>query len=155
MSQNIVSLTLTDAQITASTAALTALETQLAGLIALDPARRRDLFKMGDKSEVFCRQAIGALSRNPQIVPPSLGLAEAQADVLALDRLRPLLERLQRLVERAQDTEMALGSDIMSTALEGYSLLKVSGKNQGLDGLRKELSARFVKAPRATEATPA
>jgi hypothetical protein len=155
VSQNIVSLTLTDAQITASAAALTALETQLAGLIALDPARRRDLFKMGDKSEVFCRQAIGALSRNPQIVPPSLGLADAQADVLALDRLRPLLERLQRLVERAQDTEMALGSDIMSTALEGYSLLKVSGKNQGLDGLRKELSARFAKAPRATEATPA
>jgi hypothetical protein len=50
---------------------------------------------------------------------------------------------------------MALGSDIMSTALEGYSLLKVSGKNQGLDGLRKELSARFVKSARATEATPA
>ena len=152
MSQNIVSLTLTDAQITASAAALTALETQLAGLIALSPARRRDLFKMGDKSEVFCRQAIGALSRNPQIVPPSLGLADAQADVLALDRLRPLLERLQRLVERAQDTEMALGSDIMSTALEGYSLLKTSGKNQGLDGLRKELSSRWAKTRRADTA---
>lgn len=31
-------------------------------------------------------------------------------------------------------------------SLEGYALLKVAGKNQGLEGLRKELSARFAKS---------
>ena len=91
------------------------------------------------------------LAQNPQIVPPSLGLVEAQADLGALDRLRPVLDRLQRLAERGSDTEMALGSDVMDVALEGYGLLKVSGKNQGLDGLRKELSSRWAKTRRAVE----
>jgi hypothetical protein len=37
----------------------------------------------------------------------------------------------------------------MSFALEGYALLKVAGRNQGLEGLRKELSTRFSRSPRA------
>ena len=155
MSQNIVSLVLTDAQIKAATDALTALEGALAGLISLDAEDRRRLTKMGQKSEVFCRQALSVLTQNPQIVPPSLHVADAQADLLALDRLRPVLDRLQKLAERGSDTEIALGSEAMDVALEGYGLLKVSGKNQGLDGLRKELSSRWAKTRRAPEAAVA
>ena len=157
MAQNLLSLTLDDAQLAAVDQALSDLETQLAALIALDGDQRRSLARMGDKSEAFCRQALGVLASNPQIVPPSLQLAEAQADLVALDRLRPRLLRLQRLTERAQDTEVALGADIMACSLEGYALLKVSGRNQGLEGLRKELSARFAKSARAaeSEAVPA
>jgi hypothetical protein len=151
MSQNIVSLVLADEQINAAMDALTALEGALAGLISLDAEERRRLTKMGQKSEVFCRQAISVLAQNPQIVPPSLQLADAQADLLALDRLRPVLDRLQKLAERGSDTEIALGSDVMDVALEGYGLLKVSGKNQGLDGLRRELSSRWSKARRPAD----
>ena len=155
MSQNIISLVLTDAQIKAAMDALTALEGALTGLIALDGEERRRLTKMGQKSEVFCRQAISVLAQNPQIVPPSLHVADAQADLLALDRLRPVLDRLQKLAERGSDTEIALGSDVMDVALEGYGLLKVSGKNQGLDSLRKELSTRWSRGRRAPEAAVA
>lgn len=149
MSQNIISLDLSDAQVSIALDALTALEGALSGLISLDADERRRLTKMGQKSEVFCRQALSVLEQNSQIVPPSLNLREAQADLGALDRLRPVLDRLQRLAERGSDTEMALGSDVMDVALEGYGLLKVSGKNQGLDGLRKELSSRWAKTRRA------
>ena len=155
MSQNIISLVLTDAQIKTAMDALTALEGALTGLIALDAEERRRLTKMGQKSEVFCRQAISVLSLNQQIVPPSLHVADDQADMLALDKLRPVLDRLQKLAERGSDTEIALGSDVMDVALEGYGLLKVSGKNQGLDSLRKELSSRWAKTRRATEAAAA
>lgn len=44
---------------------------------------------------------------------------------------------------------MALGSDVMDVALEGYALLKVSSRQQGLDGLRAELATRWVKPLRA------
>ena len=152
MSQNIISLVMTEAQISTAMDALTALEGALAGLISLDPEERRRLTKMGEKSEVFCRQAVSVLAQNPQIVPPSLHVADAQADLLALDRLRPVLDRLQKLAERGSDTEIALGSDVMDVALEGYALLKVSGKNQGLDGLRKELSSRWAKTRRPVTA---
>ena len=62
------------------------------------------------------------------------------------DLLRPLVQRLQRLSERATDTEFALGSDVMAASLQAYELLKVAGKNQGLESLRKELGALFAKS---------
>jgi hypothetical protein len=155
MSQNLVSLTLSDTQLSTIDQGLSDIEGQLMDLIAMNSAQRRGLMRMGDKSETFCRQTLNVLAQNPQIVPPSLKLAEAQADLMALDRLRPRLQRLLRLAERASDTEIALGSDVMTTALQGYALLRVSGKNQGLEGLRKELGARFAKGPRQVEATPA
>ena len=154
MSQNKVSLELSNEQLSQAAQAITTLEQVLAGLVSLAPAERRRLVKMGQKSEVFCRQTLRVLAQNPQIVPPGLNLAEAQADLLALDQLAPLLDRLQRLAERGRDTEMALGADVMDVALEGYALLGVSGKQQGLDGLRKQLSSRWARS-RSAEAEPA
>ncbi|UHQ24970.1 hypothetical protein LVB77_09980 [Lysobacter sp. 5GHs7-4] len=148
MSQGIISLQITDDQLAGAQDALTQLETLLSGLISLEAEDRRRLNKMGPKSEYFCRQTLNVLQLNPQIVPPSLDVAGAQTDLQALERLRPLLGRLQRLAERGADTETALGADLMDFALEGYGLLKVSGKNQGLDGLRKELSGRWAKTRR-------
>src|SRR5512144_2534718 len=113
MTQNLVSLNLTDAQLTAVDAALTELETQLGGLIALPAARKRSLRKMGQKSEAFCRQSL-----------------------LVLEQLRPRMVRLSRLSERASDTDIALGADVMTVALQGYSLLKLTGRSEGLDPLR-------------------
>lgn len=151
MSQNLLSLQLNTAQLAEVDAALTALETALGGLIALTPDQRRGLVRMGPKSEAFCRQTLTVLGQNPQVIPPSLSLPEAQADLSTIDALRPRLARLQRLTERAEATDEALGSDVMSFALEGYALLKLSGKNQGLEGLRRELSGRFAKGSRAPE----
>ena len=68
-------------------------------------------------------------------------------------RLSPARRRWlrRRLSEKVTDTGTALGSDVMSTALEGYALLKVIGKRQGLTALRDSLGTRFVKRSRATE----
>ena len=108
MSQNLVSLQLSNEQLALAEQGLAALEQAFAGLVSLTVGERRRLTKMGEKSEVFCRQALRVLAQNPHIVPESLGLAEAQADLVALDQISPLLDRLQRLAERGRDTEMAL-----------------------------------------------
>ena len=84
-------------------------------------------------------------------MPPSLSVAEALSDLQALDLLRPRLDKLRQLTERADDTELALGSDVMGVALEGYALLKVAGKGEALKGARRELSARFAKQGKAKE----
>ena len=143
MAQDRISLTLAPATLTAVDNALAALETALTQLVALEADERKRLPKMGDKSEAFCRQALSVVALNPQVVNPSLGLAGAQADLAALDVLRPRRQRMQKLVERMQDTETLLGSDVMATALEAYGLLKISGKSQGLSALRAGLSSRF------------
>lgn len=143
--QNLLSLHLSADDLAVFDSALVNIENILARGIALTPQQRRDLYKMGDKSEAFCRQALMLLSNNPQVVPPSLSVTEALADLQALDALRPRLDKLRQLTERAEDTELALGSDIMGAALEGYALLKVAGKGEALKSARRDLSARFAK----------
>lgn len=155
MPQNLVSLTLTDNQLESVDQSLGNIEVQLNGLVALNSEQRRSLARMGEKSESFCRRTLSLLEQNPQVVPPSVALAEALADLAALDRLRPRLQRLKRLFERAMDTEIALGSDVMSAALQGYTLLKVAGRNQGLEALRKELGTRFTRPARSGDTAAA
>src|SRR5690606_36102443 len=89
------------------------------------------------------------------IVPASLGLEEALSDLAAFDAPRPRLIQLRQLVERAQDTEMALGSDIMAAATEGYALLKVAGKDEALKAARRELSSRWARSRRTENDAPA
>ena len=145
MTQNIISLSFTDADLTAIDEALALLEENLAPLSGLSPEVRRGLVKMGDKSEAFCRETLMVLAQNTHLLPPSFDLADAQNDLAQLEKLRPRAARLRRLLEKADDGETALGSDVMSAALEGYALLKVSGKGAGLDALRHGMSARFTR----------
>ncbi len=151
MTQDLVSLTFSQDQLSAIDAAITQLETLLAELVSLTPDERRSLRRMGTMSEPFCRQTLVVMQQNPQVIPASVNLAGGVEDLATLDALAPRLDRLQRLAERGDDTESALGSDLMSLASEGYALLKVAGKSQGLDGLRKELSVRFRRKRAAAE----
>ena len=57
--------------------------------------------------------------------------------------LRPRVARLRCLLTRGDDTEMALGSDVLGAALDGYALAKVFGKGAGLDALKDVVSVRF------------
>ena len=149
--QNLISMNLSPADLQEVDAALETLRRVLAPMVALETQQRRELFKMGDKSEAFCRQTLAVLAANPQIVPPNLGLAEAQADLAALDALRPRVLQLQQLAERADDSMLALGSDLMSVSLEGYGLLKVSRRSGALKTARRALSARFMRGARGEE----
>lgn len=54
MSQNLISLALTEADYTEIDGALATLEAKLSGLISLDTSERRAISKMGEKSEAFC-----------------------------------------------------------------------------------------------------
>ncbi len=65
-----------------------------------------------------------------------------------MEQLRPRRVRLSRLSERASDTDIALGSDVMSVALQGYSLLKLTDRVEGLEPLRHELGNRFARSAR-------
>lgn len=150
MMQNLVTLNLSESQLQAVDAALKELETQLAGLVALAPGVRKRARPMGDKSEAFCRQALRVLGENPKLVPATMDVAEAQRDLDMRDRLRPRAIRMARLMARMDDTDFALGSDAMLVATQGYALLKVVGKGQGLDEVCRDLGTRFAKRRRAT-----
>ena len=148
MSQNLVSLNFTADDMAAIAAAIATLEEKLSGLIELSVDERRGLNKMGDKSEPFCRQTLIVLAKNPQILPVELNLAEAEADLRNLDLLRPQFARLRQLVAKADDTEMALGSDVLAAALDGYALAKVFNKGVALVALKEMMSGRYGRSRR-------
>ena len=151
MSQNIVSMELSTEQWAQLDAALTTIEGLLAGMVSLTPEARQRMLKMGDASEAFCRKALDVMGENPTVLAGNFDLAEMRRDLATRDALGSRLVRLSRLFEKANDTTMALGSDVMAGALEGYAFLKIAGKGEGLHGLRKVLSRRFDGGPRKAE----
>ena len=154
MTQNLVAIEFSPADLEAIDGALAVLEAKLGILITLSADERRTAIKMGDKSEVFCRQTELVLRQNPGIVPGNFDLAGLQQDIVALDALRSLQQRLRTLTDRTDDTELALGSDIMSASFDGYALAKVGGKGTALDTLRDAMQPRLSRKPR-TPAKPA
>ncbi len=87
MPQNLISLTLTEADHAAIADALSTLESKLSGLISLSADERRSLNKMGEKSETFCRRTLVAMSENPGLIPADVDVAEAQRDMAQFDAL--------------------------------------------------------------------
>ena len=153
MSQNLISLDLTAEDVAALDTALASIEKLFANFIELTPEQRQKLPKMGDKSEAFCRQTLIVLDQSKAMLPSTFGLAEAQADMNAFDTLRPRIQRLRALLSKGEDTQMALGSDVLSAAFDGYALAKVSGKGAALKALKEAISVRTRK-PRAKPTTP-
>ncbi|KHK55321.1 hypothetical protein PI87_13230 [Ralstonia sp. A12] len=151
MSQNLISFQLTTTDLAAIDGALKTLEDRLTGLIDLSIEQRRFLTKMGDKSEAFARKAVEVLGNNPNVLPGNFNLAEVRRDLAAFDQLRSRLVRVNRIQERLSDSQLALGSDVMTAVLEGYAFLKVAGKGEGLDTARKALSVRFAKGAKRKE----
>jgi hypothetical protein len=155
MSQNLVSLPNFIPSLPEVDAALTQLEAAFASFITLDPEVRQSIRKMGDQSEPFCRQTLTLLLQNPSVVPPSLDVSEMQSDLANVDALRPRLMRLTKLVRLAEDTEMALGSDVMVASTIGYRYLGMAGKDEGLEDLLKQVSTRWQrKRSKPVEPTP-
>ena len=45
------------------------------------------------------------------------------------------------LMQRKDDTELALGSDLRAASAEGHGVIKVSGKDKGVEESRREQAA--------------
>ena len=144
-----ISIRFTEDDLTAIDAALTQLEQRFSRLVALDAKERRRLYKMGNKTEKFCREALTVLDKNRQLAPPAMDLNGALSALRTIDELRPRTKQILRLAERMRDTELALGAEVATTARQGYNAMGEYGAQHGLSGMRQALSARFKKRPAA------
>ena len=131
--------------LSAITAALAVLEQRFAKLEALTPKERQRLFKMGFKTEKFCRETLHVLDKNRQLVPPAMDLPKALSALRTIDELRPLTHQLERMVQRMKDTQVGLGADVATAARQGYKSLSEYGGRHGLEGKRQALGVRFKR----------
>jgi erythromycin esterase-like protein len=153
MRQNLVDIEFAADAVADIEHALDTLDQRFAALVGLTPRQRRHLTKMGGNSEAFCRQALQMAHQHPELMPRSFDNEASLRDLRALEQLRDWRTQLTRLYERMADTETALGSDLMTAALEAYAFLKVAGQREGLDTTKRELATRFARSPRRGSAT--
>ena len=154
MTQNLVSLDISAADVAEFDAALAVIEKFVKPLLSLTADEVKGLSKMGDKSEQFCRQAAMLLGQNRDVLPATFALDEMVSDLAAFDMLRPRAVRLHDAVAKLDDTLMALGSDVMVAASKGYGLMQMFGKDESLTTLQ---DAMLVRRPgnRKPKAAPA
>ena len=91
-----ISIRFTEDDLTAIDAALTQLEQRFSRLVALDAKERRRLYKMGNKTEKFCREALTVLDKNRQLASPAMDLNGALSALRTIDELRPRTPGLHR-----------------------------------------------------------
>ena len=144
-----IAVRFTTEDLAAIDAALTQLEQRFARLVALDAKERRRLYKMGNKTEKFCREALTVLDKNRQLASPAMDLNGALTALRTIDELRPRTKQILRLAERMRDTELALGAEVATTARQGYNAMGEHGDRHGLTGMRQTLAVRYKKRAQA------
>lgn len=108
-------------------AGMEAIEAFCADLVSLPNKDKRRLPKMGAMSSRFCRALLAIMDEQRGLLPSNLGLDQALADLKSSDALQPGLMRMQDAARLLFDTDLALRSNVMATALRGYRILKLSG----------------------------
>lgn len=135
----------TESDMDAIDQAIGLLEAPLAKLNALDGQQRKRLYKMGNKTEKFCRETLNVLANNRQMVNPTLDLDRALAALALLDGLRPRTLQLQKLVERLRAGLLVLGSDVATAARQGYKDMGEYGAQHNLEHTRQTLAVRYKR----------
>ena len=124
-------------------------------LVGMSASQRKVLVKMGDGSEAFVRNAVDVIADNLALLPRGFDLEEMKRDLASHDAMQVRLARLTTLADKSRHTQMALGSDAMVAALDGYNILKRYAESEGFDTLRRTLGKRFAgQGMRGEEALP-
>ncbi|MDR2193757.1 MAG: hypothetical protein LBP19_04725 [Treponema sp.] len=119
-------------------------------LLALTPAERQGLPKMGEKTIGFVEKAYDFARQNPNLVPPYLEIDAFGVDFADAHGLWTLLNSVQQLEEGIDDTEMIAGSEAYQAALVFYKSVKMAAAQDvpGAKAVYEELKTRFPKTGR-------
>lgn len=152
MTLQTIDATLTQEEIDTILAALKVVRDQLPFLVGLSAQERRQLPKMGRKSQTFAVRALDMAVQHSDVMPRHLKVEEARRDIALFEALNPILQAVSHLRELIEDTQMVAGSEAYAAARLAYNSAKVSGKNLGLDDILEDLSQQFrrtrkVQAP--------
>ena len=155
MPQNLISLDITPDAIAKVDEAIQILEAFTAPFITLTNQQKQELFKMGDKSILFCQQTAMVLEQNQDVLPPTFNYEEMKTDLADHAAIAPRVLRIREVLAKMEDTQIALGSDVMVASSEGYALMKLFGKAEGLTELQDAMRLRRPGRPRKDDQTEA
>ncbi len=141
--ENRISATFTDPQLATVNTAVLALRAALPFLRDLAPNDRRDLAKLGPKSQAFAEAALAAAQEFPGRLPVDFVLADFEADMALHRRLERPLVALEELLERLRDTRMTAGIDAMEASNEVYYYIRGRKGSPRLNEAAAALGRRY------------
>lgn len=150
---NRINAILDSAAAAAVTIKLTEAQALLPFLTDLAIDERQSLPKMGDKSRAFVARCLELARQDDSFLPRNLDVDAFANDLAMFTALEPLRQRVAKLLELVEDTQILAGSEAYLAALEVYHAAKRTGEGAGLDDLLDRVSARF--AGRRATPTPA
>ena len=156
MSYSNISASLSAADKQAVLQAVQTIKTKLPFLINLNETDRKNLRKMGNVRTAYVQDVYNASATNPGSIPGGFSLAEYGKDVSLQKDLVDILTALMPLCEGVNDTEMALGAELMKQSDECYGYLKVVAKkssNQNLNDAVKKIAEHLRHKPKTPPPT--
>jgi hypothetical protein len=119
-------------------------------LLALTPAERQELPKMGEKTIGFVEKAYDFARQNPNLVPAYLSIDAFGIDFGDAHGLWTILNTIQQLEQGIDDTEMVAGSEAYQAALVFYKSVKMAAAQDipGAKAVYDELKTRFPQGGR-------
>ena len=127
-------------------------ETLLPFVVNLSPEERKTIPNMGRKSLKFVESALGYARKHSNFVPPYLDVEEQGRDLELTEKLYDILEVLEPLWEKVNDTCFAAGAEAYHAARVFYNSVKGAAKAgmPGVDIIAKDLGKTFERPPSST-----
>jgi hypothetical protein len=123
------------------------IEQDLPFIINLTIEERKTLPLMGDKSIPFVEKSIEFARQQPDLVTSFLDVDELAKDLVLARRLKKILNVIEPLYEKVQDTYLAVGSEAFAAARTFYRTVKNAARSgvPGVDAIASELSKRYER----------
>jgi hypothetical protein len=114
-------------------------------VVALTPAERRKLPKMGDKSLTFVEKSYAYALENPAFVPSYLDMQAFGVDFADAHGLWIVRNDAQQVYETLDDSVLSAGSESFQASLVFYNSVKVAAAQDvpGAKAIYEELKHRF------------
>ncbi|HMY38238.1 MAG TPA: hypothetical protein PK011_02840 [Marinagarivorans sp.] len=157
---NLINLIIPAADLQDIQTALNTLTSKLAPhLISLSANERKEIPKMGDKTQAFVGKAREYASQNPDLVPNYLDVGAFEVDWQAVELLSRLQRQLAPLADNLSDSLALSGSEAYQAALIFYRNIKMAARAgvPNAKTIEADLSNRFPgsSARASTSAEPA
>ena len=143
--KNLVSATLSPADISDIKQAIQTILSKMPFLISLTEDQRRGGMKLGDKTIGFVDKVTTYSKTNPNFIPSYLDTTEFSKDYQLTKDLLDILRTLRPLVQDIEDTATETGIEAVSAAMVFYNSVKSASK-QGVPGAKtiyEDLQKRF------------
>jgi len=123
-------------------------ESLLPFIVDLSPDEIRSLPKLGRKSLKFVESALTYARQHPNFVPPYLNVNEQERDLQLTRQLVEIMEVLNPLSEKVNDTCFAAGAEAYASARVFYGSIKAAARAgvPGVDAIAMDLGRTFEKS---------